>query len=61
MRAGRTEAKAEREASMSTETPRLASLRKKLKARDGKKEYEKNCEEIRAEIARLENCQGLDL
>lgn len=46
---------------MTVETPRLASLRKKLKARTGKKEYEKNCEEIRAEIARLENCQELDL
>lgn len=43
------------------ETPRLASLRKKLAAREGKKEYEKNCEAIRAEIARLTNCQGLDL
>lgn len=46
---------------MTVETPRLASLRKKLKAREGKKEYAKNCEEIRAEIARLENCQDLDL
>ena len=46
---------------MSVETPRLASLRKKLKAREGKKEYEKNCEELRKEIARIENCQGLDL
>ncbi|MFL6707957.1 MAG: hypothetical protein ACJ8HI_07100 [Massilia sp.] len=46
---------------MTVETPRLASLRAKLKARTGKKEYEKNCEELRAEIARLENCQDLDL
>jgi hypothetical protein len=46
---------------MTVETPRLASLRAKLKARAGKKEYEKNCEEIRKEIARLENCQDLDL
>lgn len=46
---------------MTTETPRLASLRKKLKARDGKKEYEKNCEEIRAEITRLEGKQDFDL
>lgn len=46
---------------MTVETPRLASLRKKLKARDGKKEYEKNCEEIRKEIARLEGRQDLDL
>lgn len=43
------------------ETPRLASLRKKLKAREGKSEYKENCEHIRAEIARLENCQELDL
>jgi ribosomal protein L29 len=46
---------------MPVETPHLASLRAKLKARTGKKEYEKNCEEIRKEIARLENCQDLDL
>lgn len=43
------------------ETPRLASLRKKLKAREGKAEYKENCEHLRAEIAKLENCQGLDL
>lgn len=43
------------------ETPRLVALRKKLAAREGKSEYTKNCEEIRKEIARLENCQGLDL
>lgn len=43
------------------ETPRLASLRKKLAAREGKGEYKKNCEHIRAEIFKLENCQGLDL
>ncbi len=43
------------------ETPRLASLRKKLKAREGKSEYKDNCDDIRKEIARLENCQGLDL
>lgn len=46
---------------MIVETPRLAELRKKLKAREGKKEYEKNCEHIREEIARLERCQNLDL
>jgi hypothetical protein len=46
---------------MPIETPRMASLRAKLKARTGKKEYEKNCEEIRKEIARLEGCQDLDL
>ena len=43
------------------ETPRLASMRKKLKAREGKAEYKENCEHIRREIAKLENCQGLDL
>jgi hypothetical protein len=46
---------------MTVETPRLASLRAKLKAREKTPGYEKNCEEIRAEIARLENCQDLDL
>jgi hypothetical protein len=45
---------------MSVETPRLASLRRKLKARKGK-EYEKNCEEIRKEIARLEGKADFDL
>jgi hypothetical protein len=39
---------------MTEESERLASLRKKLAARDGKKEYAKNCDAIRAEIARLE-------
>jgi hypothetical protein len=39
---------------MTEESPRVASLRAKLKAREGKKEYEKNCEEIRKEITRLE-------
>ena len=43
------------------ETPRLASLRKKLAAREGKAEYKDNCKDLRAEIAKLENCQGLDL
>lgn len=46
---------------MTEETSRLASLRKKLKAREGKKEYEKNCEEIRKEIAKIEELQRLDL
>lgn len=32
---------------------RIAELERKLKARDGKPEYKKNCEEIRAEIDRL--------
>jgi hypothetical protein len=36
------------------DSPRLASLRKKLEARDGKPGFEKNCEAIRAEIAKLE-------
>lgn len=43
------------------DTPRLVELRKKLAAREGKSEYKKNCEDIRDEIARLENCQDLDL
>lgn len=43
------------------ETPRLASLRKKLAARKGKAEYKENCEALEREIAKLENCQGLDL
>lgn len=42
-------------------TDRLASLKKKLAARDGKSEYKKNCEALREEIARLENCRELDL
>lgn len=46
---------------MTVETPRLASLRRKLKAREGKKEYEKNCEAIRKEIARLEGRKEYDL
>ena len=46
---------------MSASDDRLASLKRKLKAREGKKEFEKNCEELRAEIARLENCRDLDL
>lgn len=36
------------------DTPRLASLRRKLRSRDGTPGYEKNCEHLRAEIARLE-------
>lgn len=37
-----------------TMTNRLDSLRKKLAARDGIPGYKKNCEALRAEIARLE-------
>lgn len=33
---------------------RLEQLKRKLKAREGKAEYVRNCEELRAEIARLE-------
>jgi hypothetical protein len=51
----------ERKATMTVETPRVASLRKKLKARESRSEYKKNCEEIRKEIARLTDCQDLDL
>lgn len=36
------------------ENERLASLRAKLKARDKVPGYEKNCDAIRAEIAKLE-------
>lgn len=39
---------------MTEDSPRLASLRQKLKARDKKPGYEKNCEKLRAEIARRE-------
>lgn len=39
---------------MTVESEHLASLRRKLAAREGKKEYAKNCEQIRAEIVRLE-------
>jgi len=34
---------------------RLAELRAKLKAREGKKPYLKNCDAIKAEISRLED------
>lgn len=37
-----------------TDSPRLASLKTKLKAREGKAEYKENCVHLRAEIARLE-------
>lgn len=37
-----------------TDSPRLASLRAKLKAREGKPEYKRNCEDLRAEITKLE-------
>ena len=33
---------------------RIASLKTKLKARDGKAEYKENCKALRAEIERLE-------
>jgi|GraSoiStandDraft_14_1057315.scaffolds.fasta_scaffold2803806_2 hypothetical protein len=48
---------------MATETPYLASLREKLAAREKVPGdlYEKNCEELRKEIARHEKCQDLDL
>lgn len=41
-------------AELSATGTRLLALRKKLKAREGKPWYEKNCEMIRAEISRLE-------
>jgi hypothetical protein len=39
---------------MTLESERLASLRRKLAAREGKKEFSKNCDALREEIARLE-------
>lgn len=33
---------------------RLDALKRKLAAREGKAEFKSNCEELRAEIARLE-------
>jgi hypothetical protein len=51
-RAGRLAHRRRKGMVMTEEPPRLASLRKKLKARAGKKEYEENCEHIRAEITR---------
>lgn len=38
---------------MTTEPAHVASLRKKLAAREGKKEFAANCAKIRAEIIRL--------
>lgn len=38
----------------SEENVRLASLRRLLQARDGMPGYERNCEALRAEIAKLE-------
>jgi hypothetical protein len=61
MRAGRAKDKTEVEETMTVETDRMASLRKKLAAREGKKEFAKNCDAIRAEISKLEKCQDLDL
>lgn len=37
---------------------RLEALRTKLKARDGKSAFVKNCEQLREEIARLEQAKG---
>lgn len=34
---------------------RIADLKRKLAAREGKKEYKENCEALRTEITRLEN------
>jgi len=44
---------------MASEAPdypsqRIAALKAKLKARDGKPNFKENCEAIKAEIARLE-------
>ena len=48
---------------MTFENERLASLREKLAAREGRSEYKQNCEEIREEIAKLEKAmkQEFDL
>ena len=43
------------------QTARIAALKQKLAARKGKKEFAKNCEDLQAEIDRLEKCQDLDL
>ncbi len=40
------------------DTARLAALKAKLKARDGKPGYKQNCADIREEIARLEAIDG---
>lgn len=37
---------------------RISDLETKLAARDGKPGYAKNCDELRAEIARLRRVQG---
>ena len=42
---------------MSSIETRLGALRRKLKAREGKKEYKENCEALKEEIARLEVAQ----
>lgn len=34
---------------------RIAALKAKLRAREGKAEYKENCEALKREIARLEN------
>lgn len=58
MRANRSENRRDIEGifmPVATNVPeRIAQLKQKLKARAGKKEYDTNCEHIRAEIERLE-------
>lgn len=39
---------------MTADTSRVASLKAKLAARQGKAEYKENCEHLKREIARLE-------
>lgn len=49
---------------MDTEHPRLAriaNLKAKLRARGGKPGYEKNCEEIREQIANLEKAHAEEM
>lgn len=38
---------------------RLLALRQKLRAREGKPEYRKNCEDLRKQIAALENATAV--
>lgn len=41
-----------------TKEERILELKAKLKARDGRQGYKQNCEDIKAEIARLEADDG---
>lgn len=41
-----------------SDTARIEALKRKLAARQGKAEFKQNCEELKAEIARLESGVG---